>query len=165
MVRLSTRDEAGSYSYNVEDLSITRVLVLGKLPVPRHPTIWMIVGQGPIALAVGAGGGCFDIFTVIYPFSLSLWETARYRLKHCLEEPLNPKQPTNLSLGSYIHCCVLKRDLKLPNNSQTVDVSPLSTNSVILCKIVAICWCIVVISPGCLFQSNVYPQVSVIGKN
>ena len=27
-----------------------------KLPVPGRPTIWMIVGQGPIALAVGAGG-------------------------------------------------------------------------------------------------------------
>ena len=24
--------------------------------------VWMIVGQGPIALAVGAGGGCLDIF-------------------------------------------------------------------------------------------------------
>ena len=31
-------------------------MVLGKLPVPGRPTIWMIVGQGPIALAVGAGG-------------------------------------------------------------------------------------------------------------
>ena len=29
----------------------------GKLPVPGRPTIWMIVGQGPIAFAVGAGGG------------------------------------------------------------------------------------------------------------
>ena len=28
--------------------------------------------------------------------SLSLWETARYRLKYCLKGPLNPKQPTNL---------------------------------------------------------------------
>ena len=37
-------------------------MVLGKLPVPGRPTIWMIVGQGPIALAVGAGGGCSDIF-------------------------------------------------------------------------------------------------------
>ena len=37
-------------------------MVLGKLPVPGLPTIWMIVGQGPIALAVGAGGGCLDIF-------------------------------------------------------------------------------------------------------
>ena len=30
-------------------------MVLGKFPVPEHPTIWMIVGQGPIALSVGAG--------------------------------------------------------------------------------------------------------------
>ena len=31
-------------------------MALGKLPVPGRPTIWMIVGQGPISLAVGAGG-------------------------------------------------------------------------------------------------------------
>ena len=37
-------------------------IVLGKLPVPGRPTFWIIVGQGPIALAVGAGGGCLDIF-------------------------------------------------------------------------------------------------------
>ena len=30
-------------------------MVLGKLPVPGHPTFWTIVGQGPIACAVGAG--------------------------------------------------------------------------------------------------------------
>ena len=73
-------------------------MVLGKLPVPGRPTIWITVGQGHTALAVGAGGGCLDIFTLIYPFpSLSpfLWETARYRLKYCLKGPLNPKQPTN----------------------------------------------------------------------
>ena len=60
-------------------------MVLGKLPVP---------GQGPIALAVGAGCGCLDIFTLLYhfsPLSPSLWKTARYRLKYCLKEPLNPK--------------------------------------------------------------------------
>ena len=28
-------------------------MVLGKLPVPGRPTISMIVGQGPIVLAVG----------------------------------------------------------------------------------------------------------------
>ena len=28
-----------------------------KLPVPGHPTICITVGQGPPALAVGAGGG------------------------------------------------------------------------------------------------------------
>ena len=49
-------------------------MVLGKLPVPGRPTIWMIVGQGPIALAVG--GGCLDIFfsrlSFLFSFSLSL---------------------------------------------------------------------------------------------
>ena len=73
-------------------------MVLGKLPVPGRPTIWITVGQGPTALAVGAGGGCLDIFTLIYPFSPlspSLWETARYRLKYCLKGSLNSKQPTN----------------------------------------------------------------------
>ena len=63
-------------------------MALGKLPVPGRPTIWMIVGQGPTALAVSAGGVCLDIFTLIYPFSLlspSLGETARYRLKYCLK--------------------------------------------------------------------------------
>ena len=65
-------------------------MVLGKLPVPGRPTIWITVGQGPTALAVGAGGGCLDFFTLIYPFfplSPSLWETVRYRLKYCLKGP------------------------------------------------------------------------------
>ena len=70
-------------------------MVLGKLPVLGRPTIWITIGQGPTALAEGAGGGgCLDIFTLICPFSplsLSLWETARYRLKYCLKGPLKPK--------------------------------------------------------------------------
>ena len=37
-------------------------MALGKLPVPGRPTIWMIVGQGPIALAVGADVGLFGHF-------------------------------------------------------------------------------------------------------
>ena len=70
-------------------------MVLGTLSVPGRPTILMIVG---LARAVGASGGCLDIFTLIYPFSplpLSLWETARYRLKYNLKGPLNSKQATN----------------------------------------------------------------------
>ena len=80
--------------------------VLGKLPVPGRPTILIPVGQGPTVLAVGAGGGCLDIFTLIYPFSsLSpcLWETTRYRLKYCLKGSLSPKttnQPTNPTSSS-----------------------------------------------------------------
>ena len=41
-------------------------MALGKLPVPGRPTIWIIVGQGPFALAVGAGECCLDIFTLLY---------------------------------------------------------------------------------------------------
>ena len=54
-------------------------MVLGTLPVPGRPTIWMIVGQEPIAFAVGAGGGCLDIFTLYLfsPLSLSVWMTTR----------------------------------------------------------------------------------------
>ena len=37
-------------------------MVLGKLPVPGRHTVLITVGQGPTALAVGAGGGCLDIF-------------------------------------------------------------------------------------------------------
>ena len=39
-------------------------MVLGKLPVPGRPTILITVGQGPIVLAVGAGG-------VVWTFLLS----------------------------------------------------------------------------------------------
>ena len=39
-------------------------MVQGKLPVPGRPTIWITVGQGPTALAVGAGG-------VVWTFLLS----------------------------------------------------------------------------------------------
>ena len=82
-------------------------MVLGKLPVPGRPTILITVGQGRTALAVGAGGGCLDIFILIYPFfplSPSLMETARYRLKYCLKGPLNQKKPTNQS-QKIIHVC------------------------------------------------------------
>ena len=48
--------------------------MLGKLPVPGRPTILIIVGQGPTALAVGAGGGCLDIFTLICLLFLPLFK-------------------------------------------------------------------------------------------
>ena len=32
-------------------------MVMGELPVPGSPTFWIIVGQGPVALAIGANGG------------------------------------------------------------------------------------------------------------
>ena len=45
-------------------------MVLGNFPVPWRPTIWMIVGQGPIALAVGAGRGCLNILYSPVSFSI-----------------------------------------------------------------------------------------------
>ena len=69
-------------------------MVLVKLPVLGRPTYLVRVGQGPTALAVGAGGGCLDIISI---FFLPLLETARYRLKYCLKGPLSPNQPTNQS--------------------------------------------------------------------
>ena len=79
-------------------------MVLGKRTLPGCPSILMLVGQGPIPLAVGAGGGCIDIFTLLYlfsPLSPFLRKTARYRLKYCLKGPLSPKQPTNHRRGSF----------------------------------------------------------------
>ena len=47
-------------------------MVLGKLPVPGRPTILITVGQGPTALAVGAGGGVLGHFYSHLSFLLFL---------------------------------------------------------------------------------------------
>ena len=44
-------------------------MALGQLPVLEHSTIWMIVGQGPTALAVGVGG---VVWTFLLSYILSL---------------------------------------------------------------------------------------------
>ena len=68
-------------------------LVLGKFSMPGRPTNWKIVGQWPIALAVGAVGvvRTFFLSSIFFLFFLPLWQTARYRLKYCLKGSLNPK--------------------------------------------------------------------------
>ena len=47
-------------------------MVLGKLPVLGRPTIWMIVGHGPTALAVGAGGVVWTFYSHL-SFLSSFW--------------------------------------------------------------------------------------------
>ena len=102
-------------------------MVLGKLPVPGRPTILITVGQGPIALAVGAGGGGMDIFTLIYPFSsfsLSLGDGPIYTeiLSQRAVKPKTTNQPTDGSkdgdtAGS---ACVTPSDTykcRLPDNA------------------------------------------------
>ena len=96
-------------------------MVLGKLPVPGRSTIWITVGQGPTALAVGAGGGCFDIFSLAYQSSLlspSLWETARYTLKYFLKGPLSPKQPTN---NQHVHVELIYRKFIVTDQSYNMS--------------------------------------------
>ena len=92
---------------------------MGKLPVPGRLLLRMIVGQGPIALAVGAGRVFFWIFLLWSIFSLlflPLCEMARYRLKYCLKGPFNPKQPMSQikimdrAFGEF-HIVRLKRSL------------------------------------------------------
>ena len=70
-------------------------MVLGKLPVPGRPTIWMIVGQGLLRFRLVRVGVVW-IFLLTSILSPSLCETARYRLKYCLKGPLNAKQPTKI---------------------------------------------------------------------
>ena len=100
--------------------------------------IWIRVGQGPTALVVRAGGGCLDIFSLLYHFSFlspSLWETARYRLKYCLKGPLSPKttnQPNNEPVWSY-NTVIHLRDADAMTNSVDIpakfhDFSVMLTN-------------------------------------
>ena len=50
-------------------------MALGNLPVPGRPTVWMTVGQGPTALAVGAGGvvWTFLLFSILSLLCLALF--------------------------------------------------------------------------------------------
>ena len=57
-------------------------MILGKLPVPGRPIIWMIVGQEPILLGVGAVLGLFGHFysplSFLSSFSRSLGDGPIY---------------------------------------------------------------------------------------
>ena len=93
-------------------------MVLGNFQFRGVLLIWITVGQGFITLAVGAGGGCLDIFPLIYLFSISflspsLWETARYRLKG----PLNSKQLTNQNRDGTISTEILSQKAVKPKET------------------------------------------------
>ena len=75
-------------------------MVLGKFPVPGRPTIWITVGQGPTALVVGAGGGCLDVFALIYPFLSSIW------LVGCIAV-LGPRQTSKVMSGRSVNLTTL----------------------------------------------------------
>ena len=68
----------GSPAIPFKTFSITKggwsggAMVLGKLPVSESPTVWIVEGQRPNALAVGAGGGLFGHFYSPLSFPLFL---------------------------------------------------------------------------------------------
>ena len=76
-------------------------MVLGKLPVPGRPTVWIKVGQGPTALAGGACGGCLDIFfsrlSFLFSYSLSLGDGPIQTeiLSQRAVKPKSTNQPTS----------------------------------------------------------------------
>ena len=83
-------------------------MVLGNLQVPGRPTILITVGQGPIALAVGADGGGLDIFTLIYPFSsfsLSLGDGPIYT-EILSQRTVKPKTTNQPSMSPHV-CFIL----------------------------------------------------------
>ena len=54
----------GLYYLHMTNGRPSGAMVLGNVSGPGGVLlIWIIVGQGPIALAVGAGWGCLDIFS------------------------------------------------------------------------------------------------------
>ena len=71
--------------------------------------IWIIVEHGPITLAVGAGGGCLDIFllSVVSCFSLPLSETARNRLIYCLKGLFTQNNRPTKFLLLFVHRRIL----------------------------------------------------------
>ena len=68
-------------------------MVLGELPVPGRPTYLGKSRTRAYCACSRCGWGLFGHFFL--SSIISLWETARYRLKYCLKGPLSPKQPTN----------------------------------------------------------------------
>ena len=70
--------------------------------------IWIIVGQWPIALAVGAGGGCLDIFLLSITSLFFLprgWSGGAM----VLGKLLVPGRPTNLDYSRLRAYCACSR--------------------------------------------------------
>ena len=95
-------------------------MVLGKLPVPGRHTNLITVGEGPIALAVGAGGGDLEIFTLIHlysSFSLSLGDgpISTEILSQRAVKPKTTYQPTVCAWSSAIRSIESELPIMLPD--------------------------------------------------
>ena len=83
-------------------------MVLGKLQVPGRPTIWM--KEGPIALAVGACGGCLDISlsSIFSLFPPPLFQVLSGGAM-VLGKLSVPRRPTNLDYSRARASCACSR--------------------------------------------------------
>ena len=61
----------------------------------------------------------FLLSSILSSLSPSLWGTTRYRLKYCLKGSLNPKQPTNKSIG--FHGVYISQLIRFARVSSHVD--------------------------------------------
>ena len=87
--------------------------VINPSPGSGRPTILITVGQGHTALAVGAGGGCLDIFTLLYhfsPLSPILWETEILSQRAVKPKTTNQPHPVfnESCCTSYLRCVQMK---------------------------------------------------------
>ena len=77
-------------------------MVMGKLLAPGRPTTLDNSRARAFCAYRRGGWGLFGHFfsrlSFLFSFSVSLWETARYRLKYCLKGPLSTKQSINQSI-------------------------------------------------------------------
>ena len=92
--------------------------------MPRFPIIWIIVEQGPVALAIGAGGGCLETFflsSIVFLFFLPLRETTRYRLKYCLKRPLKLEK-TNKSISGTLFSNSLRMSPMISKDQQIFNL-------------------------------------------
>ena len=75
--------------------------MLGKFPVPGRPVYFDYSRAEPLVLAVGAGGGCLDISSVIYHFSFFFFFSLGHDpilseiLSQRAVKPKTTDQPTN----------------------------------------------------------------------
>ena len=105
-------------------------MVLGKLPVPGRPTIWIIVGQGPTAQAASAIGPCPTIFqNVRRPGTGSLPRTIappnhpsrhwKFTQDHRTTRPPHVKEKRYVPIMVYLNILLTKQTVNVQKNAST----------------------------------------------